>query len=64
MIWRALRHPNILPLLGVTMVGTQLVMVSEWMINGTINQFVELHPEADRLELVGLPFNDPSRTLR
>ena len=64
MIWRALHHPNILPLLGVTMVDTKLVTVSEWMINGTINEFVKSHPNADRLELVRLPFNDPSRTLR
>ena len=63
MMWKALRHPNILPLLGVTMTGTQLVMVSEWMTNGTINEFVKLHPNADRFELVRLPSNDPSRTL-
>ena len=63
-MWKDLHHPNILPLLGVTMVGTQLVMVSEWMVNGSIDKFVESHPNADRLELVCLPFNNPSHTLR
>ena len=64
MMWRALRHPNILPLLGVTMTGAQFVMVSEWMKNGIINKFVKLHPNADRFELVCVPSNNPSRTLR
>ena len=36
MIWGALRHPRVLPLLGVIMNGFQLVMVSEWMPNGSI----------------------------
>lgn len=55
-MWSALRHPNVLPLLGATMVGTQYVMVSEWMTNGNINEFVKAHPDTDRLRLVSLPF--------
>ena len=51
-MWSALRHPNVLPLLGATMTGTQFVMVSEWMVNGNINEFVEMHPDTDRLGLV------------
>jgi len=50
--WKLLRHPNILPLLGVAMSGNQLSTVSEWMINGTINEFVKAHPAADRLRLL------------
>ena len=37
------------------MIGVQFVMVSEWMVNGNINEFVKVHPDADRLGLVGLP---------
>ena len=33
-------------------------MVSEWMVNGTINEFVKADPDADRLELVWLSFED------
>ena len=29
-------------------------MVSEWMINGSIDQFVKTNPDVDRLELVRL----------
>ena len=50
--WRTLRHPNVLPLLGVTMTKDRLVMVSEWMANGTINEYVERNVNADRLGLV------------
>jgi hypothetical protein len=50
--WKTLRHPNVLPLLGVTMTETQFVMVSEWMVRGDINQFVKTNINADRLGLV------------
>ncbi|KAF9646470.1 kinase-like protein [Thelephora ganbajun] len=53
MIWRALCHPNVLLLLGVTMTETQLVMVSEWTANGNINEFMKAHPDANQLELLG-----------
>ena len=55
MTWKTLRHPNVLPLLGVTMSEGPLrfVMVSEWMKNGNINQFLEC-VDADRLKLVCL----------
>ena len=50
--WKALRHPNVLPLLGVLMSGTQFAMVSRWMSNGNINQFVKAHQDVNRFELV------------
>lgn len=40
-VWRHLRHPNILPLLGVDLEEHQLSMISEWMNYGNINEFVE-----------------------
>ena len=53
-MWKALRHPNVLPLLGVIMTETQFAMVSKWMANGNINQFVETHKGANRFQLVRL----------
>ena len=50
--WKALRHPNVLPLLGVRMVENEFAMVSEWMSNGNINQFVKIHWDANRFDLV------------
>jgi len=55
-MWSALRHPNVLPLFGATMAGVQFIMVSEWMTNGNISEFVKAHPGADRIRLVGFPF--------
>jgi len=55
-MWKALHHPNVLELIGVTMSETQFAMVSDWMLNGNINEFVKAHPGADRLELVGFLF--------
>lgn len=52
MTWRILRHPNVLPLLGVTMIDHRFVMVSQWMKNGNVNEFLKNNPDADRLELV------------
>ena len=51
-----LRHPNILPLLGVTMSENRFVMVSEWMVRGNINDFVKADPDADRFGLVCFSF--------
>jgi len=51
-VWKALHHPNVLPLLGVTMTEDRFVMVSEWMGNGNINEFVKENLDADRLGLV------------
>ena len=56
MTWKALHHQNVLPLLGVTMANTQFTMVSEWMANGNINEFIKMDRHANRFELVGVLF--------
>ena len=57
-MWKHLRHPNVMPLMGATMTDGRFEMVSKWMVNGNINEFVKIHPDADRLELVGSLFKD------
>ena len=61
--WKALRHQNVLPLLGVTMKKNQFAMVSEWMINGNVNEFIKKHINVNRFELVNLLVStaEPSR---
>ena len=54
-MWESLRHPNVLPLIGVTMTETHFAMVSEWMADGNIKEFMKAHPDEDRLGLVGFP---------
>lgn len=53
-IWKTLQHENILPLIGVTMSESHFAMVSDWMVNGNICEFVEAHPDENRIQLVGL----------
>lgn len=53
MKWRFLRHANVLPLIGV--LEDELAMVSPWMVNGSINEFVRVNKGVDRFKLVGSP---------
>ena len=62
--WKTLRHPNVLPLIGVTMTETCFAMISDWMSNGNINNFVKAHPHVDRLKLVGFSPKAPQWPFR
>ena len=52
-LWKSLRHPNVLQLVGVTMSDGHSAIVSEWMTNGDVNEYVKTHRDANRFELVG-----------
>jgi serine/threonine protein kinase len=54
-VWKYLRHPNVLPLLGVTISEHRFAMVSEWMDNGNIMEFVAGYQHLNRTELVRCP---------
>ena len=49
-IWKRLTHPNIVPLLGITITPFQLI--SNWMPGGDLPVYIKKHPDQDRLELV------------
>jgi hypothetical protein len=57
--WKHLRHPNVLPLLGVTVGEHRFAMVSEWMEHGNIVEFVGKDKHANRTEFV-CPFSTPT----
>jgi len=50
--WRHLRHPHILPLIGVNLERHKFAMVSEWMDHGDINEFIGNHQGVNRVQLV------------
>ena len=52
-MWKTLRHPNVLPLVGVMISKNQFAMVSDWMMNENIGDFVRAHPDVNRIKLVG-----------
>lgn len=49
-----LSHENIIPWLGVSKEHFPLSIVTEWIPNGNIRNYVQNHPEADRLALVSV----------
>ena len=66
MTWKILRHPNVLSLdslLGVTMDDTQFAMISDWMVNGNIIEYINANSDANRFEFVGFRFPYPPNSL-
>ena len=51
-MWKRLSDPNTLPLIGAYMDGPELVMVSEWMDNGNIKQYLERNSRVNKPALV------------
>jgi serine/threonine protein kinase len=52
-VWKRLNHPNIVPLLGITITPFQLI--SNWISGGDLLDYIKKNPDADRLNLVRLP---------
>ena len=50
-VWKHLTHPNIVPLLGVTIDPPQLI--SDRMSGGNLMEYIANHPDMDRISLVG-----------
>ncbi|KDQ07888.1 hypothetical protein BOTBODRAFT_591041 [Botryobasidium botryosum FD-172 SS1] len=51
-VWSQLHHPNVLPFLGLHQSRSVAYLVSPWMENGHVLEFVQKHPEADSFQLL------------
>ena len=51
-IWAKLQHKNVLRLIGMVVTEGVPSLASEWMPNGTMNQYLKTHDGVDILELV------------
>ncbi|KAG8923379.1 hypothetical protein FRC02_011172 [Tulasnella sp. 418] len=52
LLWRTLRHPNVVPLLGYAVLSDQSpTLVSPWYTNGNVNEYLKSHGDADRRAL-------------
>lgn len=54
-MWSHLRHPNLLPFYGIYHLGDRydrVCLVSPWMDNGNISDYLKANPEVPRLPLV------------
>ena len=58
LMWKWLKHPNIVPFRGVTLEPLQIL--SEWMSNGDLTVYIKQNPDASRVTLVRPPFS-PSK---
>ncbi|KAJ7093508.1 hypothetical protein C8R44DRAFT_684926 [Mycena epipterygia] len=53
LIWRQLSHPNLLPFFGLYHLENRLCLVSPWMENGHVLEFLKNSPpDTDRLSLI------------
>jgi len=50
--WKYISHPNIVQFLGVEDSSSTLCLVSEWMENGTVGEYLQKNPHAERLPLL------------
>ncbi|KAF8674897.1 Kelch motif [Rhizoctonia solani] len=50
-VWSKCKHPNILPLLGLAKFRGRIAMVSPWMENGNLSQFLADRTDVDRYKM-------------
>ena len=50
--WSKATHKNVQELIGIVMFQGRLGMVSRWMENGNLQEYLQKHPDADRYQLV------------
>ena len=50
-MWKRLAHPNVVPLLCITVSPFQLI--SDWMSGGNVVEYLEKNPNTDIVQLVG-----------
>ncbi|KAF8603726.1 kinase-like protein [Ceratobasidium sp. AG-I] len=50
-MWSKAKHPNVHELMGVVMFQGHLGMVSMWMENGSLHEYIQTNPDVDRYEL-------------
>ncbi|KAK0496655.1 kinase-like domain-containing protein, partial [Armillaria luteobubalina] len=54
LVWRNVKHPNILPFLGINkeIFAPSFCLISPWMDNGNIMSFLSHHPRTDCLKSI------------
>lgn len=55
MVWKYVKHPNVVPLLGVSEDMSKISIISPWLKNGNILEYIGEHLDASPLQLVGHP---------
>jgi serine/threonine protein kinase len=50
--WKHLKHPNIVPFLGILPVHPQICVITDWRPNKNIAKYILEKPEVNRFKLV------------
>ena len=61
LIWKRLAHQDVLPLLGVSALEDRQYfrIISEWMPDGNVAEFIKSNPQTNRLRLVSPAIHFP-----
>ncbi|KAG9006208.1 hypothetical protein FRB94_000903 [Tulasnella sp. JGI-2019a] len=51
-VWNRLHHPHVLPFLGASIAAVPPFIVSQYMPNGDIRQYLSKNPNANRVQLI------------
>ncbi|KAG8948951.1 hypothetical protein FRC04_009152 [Tulasnella sp. 424] len=51
-LWKAARHPNVLRFFGAWEANNTVYLVSPFLDNGTVMQYLAAHPDADRTKFI------------
>ncbi|KAF9789355.1 kinase-like domain-containing protein [Thelephora terrestris] len=51
-MWKQLRHPNVVNFLGLVSDSPLSSLVYPWMPNGTLSEYLRKHPDVDKLSLL------------
>ena len=60
-MWKHLNHSKTVPLLRITAIPLQLI--SDWMSGGDLTNYINQHPDANLLGLVGPSLRMPGGVL-
>jgi serine/threonine protein kinase len=51
-VWKLLRHPHIVPFLGILSRNSSLKLVSEWMEHGPLTRYLQHYPDESPVRFV------------
>ena len=60
--WKYISHPNVLSFLGVSETLFKFCIISPWMPNGNITEYIKRRRRVNRLQLVSDPRNQQERS--
>jgi len=51
-VWKSLKHPNIVPFYGASIIGSMFYFISPWQSQGQIMQYLSANSHVDRMKIL------------